>query len=92
MKAALLAGDLNNAVIFFVSDRQDAYNQVFNDLSDRISDIISATGALEALEVSDRHARYTISYPITVDGVATTAGTYVIFVQDNDGLWKIRFF
>jgi hypothetical protein len=92
MKAALLAGDFNNAVTFFVSDRQNAYNLVFNDLSDKIGDIISATGALEALEVSDGHARYTISYPITVDGVTTTAGTYVIFVQDTDGLWKIRFF
>ncbi|BBO72159.1 hypothetical protein DSCA_60890 [Desulfosarcina alkanivorans] len=92
MKAALLAGDFNNAETFFVSDRQNAYNLVFNDLSDKIGDIISATGALEALEVSDGHARYTISYPITVDGVTTTAGTYVIFVQDTDGLWKIRFF
>jgi hypothetical protein len=92
MKAALMAGDFNNAVTFFVSERQNAYNQVFNDLSDNIGDIITATGALEALEVSDGHARYTISYPITVDGIATTAGTYVIFVQDTDGLWKIRFF
>ncbi|BBO72194.1 hypothetical protein DSCA_61240 [Desulfosarcina alkanivorans] len=92
MKAALIAGDIENAVTFFVFERQNAYNLVFDDLLDKIGDIISATGALESFEASDSQARYTISYPTTVDGVATTAGTYVIFVQDTDGLWKIRFF
>ncbi|WP_155319910.1 hypothetical protein [Desulfosarcina alkanivorans] len=92
MKAALMAGDTKNAVTFFVFERQNAYNLVFDDLLDNIGGIISATGELESFETSDGQARYTISYPITVDGVTITAGTYVIFAQDTDGLWKIRFF
>ena len=92
MKAALVAGDIQSAVTYFASDRQDAYNLVFNDLSDQINDIISDTGELESLEVSHQQARYIISYPIVVNNVATTAGTYVIFIQDANGLWKIRFF
>jgi hypothetical protein len=92
MKAALMAGDIQHAVTYFASERQNAYSLVFNDLSDNIGDIIAATGALESFEVSDNQARYTISYPITVDGISTTAGTYVIFLQDTDGVWRIRFF
>lgn len=92
MKAALINGDIQSAVTFFVSNRQNAYNLVFNDLSDKIGGIISATGELESFEVSDKQAQYVISYPIVVDDLATTAGTYVIFAQDTDGLWKIWFF
>jgi hypothetical protein len=92
MKAALMAGDIQKAVTYFISERQNAYSQVFNDLSDKIGDIISATGELEAFEASDKQARYIISYPIVVNGTPTTAGSYVIFIKDSDGLWKIRFF
>jgi hypothetical protein len=58
MKAALMAGDIQNAVKYFVSNRQNAYSLVFNDLSDKIGEKISATGELEAFEESDNEARY----------------------------------
>jgi hypothetical protein len=89
MKGALLSGDMEGALSFFVPGAQDRYRQVFEELgTDRISSIFSAIIRVELDTASGRAAEgglvreengATYSYPIT-------------FVQDQNGIWKIMGF
>jgi hypothetical protein len=86
MKGALLSGNMEVALSFFVPGAQDRYRQVFEELgSDGINSLFSTINGVELDTASGRAAEgglirgedgKTYSYPIT-------------FVQDQNGIWKI---
>ena len=89
MKGALLSGNMEVALSFFVPGAQDRYRQVFEELgSDGINSLFSSINGVELDTASGRAAEgglireengNTYSYPIT-------------FVQDQNGIWKIMGF
>lgn len=89
MKGALLGGNIEAALSFFVPGAQDRYRQVFEELgSDGINSLFSTINGVELDTASGRAAEgglireedgKTYSYPIT-------------FVQDQNGIWKIMGF
>ncbi len=92
MKMALVSGDIENAEKYFTANRRSSYSWLFNNGSDQIGNLISKTGAIELLEATDGKARYVLEYEILIDNIPTAAGSYLIFILDVDGLWKIKFF
>jgi hypothetical protein len=89
MKGALLSGNMEVALSFFVPGAQGQFRQVFEELgSDGINSLFSSITGVELDTASGRAAEgglirdedaKTYSYPIT-------------FVQDQNGIWKIMGF
>ncbi len=89
MKTALLAGDTEGALVYFIDDSADRYRQAFTSLgSSNINLIFSSITELRINTMSGPIAQYwalrtesegTFAYPVT-------------FVLDENGLWKIMGF
>ncbi|GBE53869.1 hypothetical protein BMS3Bbin15_00015 [archaeon BMS3Bbin15] len=86
MKTALLAGDAETALTYFVEDSKDRYREKFTQLSDdQINSIFSNIIEFEIYSVNDSIAQCgairvesggTFSYPVT-------------FVKDENGIWNM---
>jgi hypothetical protein len=93
MRQALIDGDIAKAATYFKSNRMADYADFFKLIPrDQISRLIPGPDKMELVEVLEGKVRYVTSIDIVVDGTASKAGTYIIFVQDDSGLWKISFF
>jgi hypothetical protein len=92
MKEAMLGGDIEGAIKYCAVGRKDSYRRVFTTLAGQLGDIISGLGDVELLEATDSKVKYGLEYEVNINGVPTPAGSYLIFIVDVDGLWKIEFF
>ena len=89
LKAALMGGDVEKAVKYFVAGGQNEYRQIFTGLSgDDINSIFSGINEFEIDTLSGRVAE------CGVDRVEA-GGTYsypVTYVRDENGIWMIMGF
>jgi len=93
MRQALIDGNIESAAAYFKSDRMTAYSDFFQSIpNDQISNVIPGQDKMELVEMLEGKAQYVTEIDIVVDGVPTTASSYVIFTQDVNGLWKVSFF
>lgn len=90
MKSALLIGDLETAVSYFAEGSQDRYRAIFLELSSK--------GKLNSIFSNITEMRLSRLYEYYASCSATrieTGGIYsypVSFVQDGNGIWRIRGF
>jgi hypothetical protein len=85
-KAALAAGDINEAVSYFAYFVADDYRDIFNENADKLPNMVNNMGTL-SLEYTDRD--------IVVYEISNVAGTKfypVVFTQADNGQWKIAIF
>jgi hypothetical protein len=93
MRQALIDGDIAKAATYFKSNRMADYADFFKQIPrDQINRLIPGTDKMELVEVLQGKVRYVTSIDIVVNGTPSKAGSYIIFVQDDSGLWKISFF
>jgi hypothetical protein len=93
MREALVNGGIEKAVTFFTPNRQAAYEEFFQLLpNDRANAVIPRADKMELVEVLEGKVRYVTEIDIVVNGVTAKAASFVIFAQDDNGLWKISFF
>jgi hypothetical protein len=93
MRQALIAGNFENAVSFIKSNRRAAYDEVFRAIpADQLVNLIPGGDHIELVDILDVKARYVADIDILVNGQPTTISSYIIFVHDTDGVWKIKFF
>lgn len=91
MRQALITNDIESAVAEFRLDRRAAYNEVFTALSDQIASILPGSQNIELVEVLDIKVQYIADIEIVVDNQPMTVSSYIIFIKDEDGLWRINF-
>lgn len=91
MRGALAAGNISAAANFFISDRKSSYETVFTDVLTQVLAVIPED-PIEFVSVEDGRGEYVIDYEIEVNGAPMTVSSYVIFMIDYNGLWKISFF
>jgi hypothetical protein len=92
MRQALSDSNITCAVKAFSINKKDAYEEVFQEISVQLSNILPAAQTLELLEMSGQKTRYIVDFTVDEDGQFTTYSTYIIFELDTDGIWKIDFF
>ena len=93
MRQALIDGNIQTAAMYFKSNRVAAYSELFQHIPrDRISDLIPMLDKMELVEVLEGKVRYVTIIDIVVNGALEKTSSYIIFVQDDSGLWKISFF
>jgi hypothetical protein len=88
MRKALTESDIETAGDFFEETSRDAYIDHFTALSHLLPQIAQDMSDIQCVKAGDSWAEYDIR--ITEDGVEYSY--YVLFVKDENGLWKIRAF
>lgn len=88
MKNALIAGDTGKAVGYIAQGERDRYEYNFNILGAYLGEISAGLNGIEVVQVRDRIAEY----EMWAEQDGQTHSFYVLFVKDQDGIWRIEFF
>ena len=88
MRNALTAGDIEQSVGFFTDYTQSAYRDLYNNHPEIMADLAIQLSNINFIQYHDNMAEYDIR--ITKD--ETDYSFYLLFVKDENGLWKIRSF
>ena len=86
MKSALMAGDMETALSYFMPGNQEKYRQIFTAFGQtKINSIFSG---ISSIHLSNNYEKVASCGALR----AEAGGTYsypLIFVKDNNGIWKI---
>jgi hypothetical protein len=88
MKDALRAGDIQGALIYIAEESRERYQEIFTVISSELFQIDSFLTDINLLTVERNQAEFQmlrISQGVEVS-------FYVLFVRDNDGIWRLRTF
>jgi hypothetical protein len=92
MREALDEGNVETVLSYFTYGSRDKYRQIFEAIKDKLSE--ESAGLQDIVPVSFRGttAKYRIQRIQNVNGEDMTLTYWVYFVQDADGIWRIRQF
>jgi hypothetical protein len=87
MKTALNNQDINGAIFNFASDTLGSYSKLFTGLKPILLNIAGElyTSQVNLISIENNKA----TYEILVTRSGTTFSFQLIFIQDNNGIWKI---
>jgi len=88
MKDALRIGDIDGALSFIAEESRERYQEVFTVISSQLSQIDLFLTDINLLTVEGNQAEFEMLR--ISSGVEVSF--YVLFVRDNDGIWRIRTF
>ena len=90
MVSDLTSGDINDAVEYFSLGTRDAYQKQFQALKDAgvLAQVISGMGDMEITKTMGNAAEGDMR--VSQDGKEYSF--YVLFVKDEDGIWRIKSF
>jgi hypothetical protein len=91
MKAALGAGEFEEALAEFTSPVREKYRALFQGLQERMPAIAAQMRPIEMIGAGEDRARYRIHQLVTVNGQQNEIATYIHFTRE-DGLWRIESF
>ena len=89
MKGELVSGDINNALGFFLKSSQERYREGLEVLKSQMGTIFGRPEELLLEDVVDGVATYE---NIVTEDDGITYSYPVIFILDEDGLWRIKSF
>lgn len=85
---SLKQGNTSEALKQIASANQEAYKTMFEALKNQLSSILATATQFNMLSITENIARY----KLLTNENGKTYSYEVIFVKDNDGLWKIKKF
>ena len=85
---ALRRGDTKTALTQIATDSQASYKTMFSALSGQLSFILATAREFSLVTITDRVAKYKL---LAIEG-GKTYSYEVIFIMDDNGLWKIKEF
>ena len=88
MRMALAAGDVLSAVANFSEFTKDSYQEEFTGIAQSLPQVAAAKSNITMVKVEDNQAEYDLRD--VIDGVAYSY--YLLFLKDENGIWKIRNF
>jgi hypothetical protein len=92
MKAALIDGNIEQALNYYTEHSKEKYQRIFNLLGSNISAIASNMGAIELIYANEKIAKYRIKTQETIQGQVYDITYYIYFNKGLDGIWKIESF
>ena len=88
MKDALRGGDIDQAFGFIAEESRERYREIFIVISSHLSQIDSYLTDINLLAVEGNQAEFEmLRLRQGVEG-----SYYILFVRDNDGVWRLRTF
>jgi len=88
MKEALSRQDIDGVILYFASDSQRVYKKLFNGLKANLPDIVNELNSAQINLISLKNNK--AIYEIVVVRNGNTYSFLLQFIQDNNGIWKIR--
>ena len=89
MKDGLRRGDIQGALSFIAEESRDRYRGIFTTLAAELSQIDSILTDIQLIAVRRDEAEFAM-LRVSADGVERSF--YILFVRDNDGIWRLRTF
>ena len=84
-KDALAAGDAGTALTFVAENSQTRYSEIFQAIGANLSNFAAGMGTLTLQEQDEGRAVYEMTHQ---DGLITYSFP-VVFIKDEDGIWRI---
>ena len=88
MRTALTQNDVDGAISYFDSSTQDAYQTVFTNNPQLLVQMAQVLNDIRFIRTDENSVEYDIR--ATKDG--TEYSFYLLFIKDEQGLWKIKSF
>lgn len=92
MRAALARGDAEGAVAFFTHGSRERYRQIFSATSDQLTQIAAALPDPVQVAFAGLSAQYRVERTHVINGAPQAITYWVYFLQDGDGIWRIKQF
>jgi PKD repeat protein len=92
MREALIQGDDEGALEYFTGGSKDRYRKIFEALGDGISEIGQNLEDVVLVAFQGSTAKYRIQREELVEGQPKLLTYWVYFIQDTDGIWRIKQF
>lgn len=89
MKEKIAAGDMEGALAYLPTSKQDYYRELFTALGTRMPVLSEDLPTLALGSIRDNTARLLMSRQEIVLGQQKTVGYLIIFIKEN-GIWKLR--
>jgi hypothetical protein len=88
MKTALAAGNVEEAVSYFLDTSQESFRYRFTLLAAELPQVVADMGICRIVEVKEHLAEY----DLRIENNGITYSYQVLFMKDRDGIWRIRSF
>ena len=88
MRQALIQNDIDTAVSYFTNSSKGSYQEMFSALSSDLSQIEQELGDIQFIKIMNS----SVEYDIRITRHGEEYSFYLLFLRDEDGLWKIRSF
>ncbi|HSG05139.1 MAG TPA: PKD domain-containing protein, partial [Nitrospiria bacterium] len=92
MREAMGGGDIEAALGFFTHGSRERYREIFGAIADSLPDEAAGLEDLELITIRGTTAKYRIHRTVTIDNAPRVLTYYVYFIQDGDGIWRIKQF
>ena len=92
MREALAQSDIEKAVGYFTGGSRDRYRQIFELIQDDLDEEAENLQDIVLVSFNGSTAKYRIQRTVSRDGVSQVLTYWVYFIQDTDGIWRIRQF
>ncbi|HLB03185.1 MAG TPA: PKD domain-containing protein [Nitrospiria bacterium] len=92
MRDALGQGNFEQALGYFTRGSQDRYREVFEAIRDKLGEEAAALHDIVLVSFSGNTAKYRIQRTEIINGQPQILTYWVYFIQDADGIWRIRQF
>lgn len=92
MREALRRGDVDHALNYFTRGSQDRYRKIFDSIRDKLGEQAAALQDVVLVSFTGSTAKYRIQRDAMVNGQPRTLTYWVYFIQDTDGIWRIKQF
>ena len=90
MKNAMIEGDIEKAVSYFVEDRKDIFREIYTQAQSTLAEIAMGMQDIELVYLRNDTAKYRLRKDIIFKDEAVTVTFDVYFQRGRDGIWRIR--
>lgn len=90
MKAALIDGDIQKALLYQYEGLRDKYEAIYNLLGSDLATKIQQMQDIELIYATGDRAKYRIKRDHNIDGQTVTITYYIYFSKNGSGLWQIE--
>jgi hypothetical protein len=92
MRDALRQGNIDQAVTYFTFGSQEKYRRIFGALGDQLADEAANLPDIALVTFNGTTGKYRVQRNANINGQIQTVTYWVFFIQDTDGIWRIKQF
>lgn len=90
MKAALISGNIQDALALHYPSVRSEYETIYTALGDRLSTLVGQMQDIELIFAENGRAKYRIRKGQIIDGNPEVITYYIYFYMDGNGIWRVE--